>query len=118
MITLYHGSNKIDNAMMQFKVNCILQGQATETGNYKKGNKCADKIFRAVEFLRSNKKLDLLKPFLFEKDENLRCWTARALIHLYTNLCLKVLTDIKNNSQGINSLNAEMTISEFKKGHI
>lgn len=108
----------INDAVRQFKDNCILQGQATETGDYKKGNKCTDKIFKSVEFSRSNNKLDLLKPFLYEKNENLRIWTARALIRLHNGLCLDILQDIANHSDNIHGFDAKMVISEYKKGHI
>ena len=39
-------------------------------------------------------------------------------MHIDTNACLAVLNDIANKSHGVNKINAEMTISEFKKGHI
>lgn len=55
---------------------------------------------------------------MYEEDENLRISTAAVLMHIETNACLAVLNDIANNSHGVNKINAEMTISEFKKGHI
>jgi hypothetical protein len=110
--------SKEKDAVLQFKNSCIKQGKALESGNYKEGNKSARYIYESIEFLKSNHQLDLLKPFLFEGNENLRIWSARALIHSYSSLCLRVLQDIANTSEGIHGLDAEMVISEYKKGNI
>jgi hypothetical protein len=110
--------SKVNDAVMQFRKNCISQGLALESGDYKNGNKSAKCIYESIVFLKTHNKIELLKPFLFEENENLRIWTARALIHLHTDLCLKVLHEIANNSEGIHGLDAEMVISEYKKGHI
>ena len=109
---------KVDDAVEQFKKNCIKQGQALEAGNYKVGNKSAKSIYESIVFLKANHQIDLLKPFLFEGNENLRIWSARALIHSYSSLCLKVLQDIASTSKGIHGLDAEMVISEYKNGNI
>ena len=111
-------NTKIQDAVTQFKTACILQGQAFDKGNFKKANKYFEKETKCVDFLKENNALNKLFPFLYEEDENLRISTAAVLMHLETNACLAVLNDIANKSHGVNKINAEMTISEFKKGHI
>ena len=109
---------KIQDAVTQYKTACILQGQAFDKGNFKKANKFFEKENKCVDVLRENNALNELIPFLYEEDEDLRISTATVLLHIDTNACLSVLNDIANNSHGVNKINAEMTISEFKKGHI
>ena len=99
--------SKEKDAVLQFKNSCIKQGKALESGDYKEGNKSAKYIYESIEFLKA-----------FEENENLRIWSARALIHSYSSLCLRVLQDIANTSEGIHGLDAEMVISEYKNGNI
>ena len=111
-------NTKIQDAVAQYKTACILQGQAFDKGNFKKANKYFEEETKCVDFLKENNALNELFPFLYEEDENLRISTAAVLMHIDTNACLAVLNDIANKSHGVTNINAEMTISEFKKGHI
>ena len=60
----------------------------------------------------------LLKVYLNDVDVRVRESTAFALLNYFPVECEKVLSEIANGEYGIISFNAEITLSEWRKGHL
>ena len=89
---------RIDNtedAINSFVENAKEHAISLETGDFKK---------------------KLLKEYLNNKNVGVRGDTAYALLKFYPEECEKVLSEIAVGGYGFNSFNAEMVLSEWKKG--
>jgi hypothetical protein len=87
-----------------------------ETGDFKKGNKCYTNKMKCLYFLYKNHQMKLLKEYLNNENVGVRGDTAYALLKFYPEECEKVLSEIAVGGYGFNSFNAEMVLSEWKKG--
>jgi trans-aconitate methyltransferase len=107
----------IDTALEVFKEAAKVHGEATETGNYKLGNKNYDLIVKAVAYLKELNQTAQLYQLLDNINLSVRIWAATYLLPVDEKDALKVL-DEASKGKGIISLNAELTIQEWKKGHL
>ena len=110
---------RIDNtedAINSFVENAKEHDISLKTGNLKKGNKCYTNKMKCLYFLYKNHQMKLLKEYLNNKNVGVRGDTAYALLKFYPEECEKVLSEIAVGGYGFNSFNAEMVLSEWKKG--
>lgn len=107
----------INTALQLFEEASIKQAEATEQGDYRMGNKCYDRITKAVAFLKSENAIGNLLKYLSSPSVGLRLWSASYLLLVYEKEGIKVLEEIIR-SPGIHSLTAETTLSEWKKGKL
>jgi hypothetical protein len=107
----------IEKALEIFEEACIKHSEATEQGDYKTGNKYHSKILKAVTFLKSENAISNLKDCLSSPFVGVRLWSACYWLPVNEQEGIKVLEEIVK-SPGINSLTAETTLSEWKKGNL
>jgi hypothetical protein len=107
----------LEIALVLFEEAAIKHAEATEQGDYKTGNKNYKDIAKVIEYLKLNNQLLSLKQFLNNSSVGVRMWSATYLLPLIENESLKVLNEI-SNMQGIHSLTAKTTISEWQKGNL
>lgn len=107
----------IEEAVKTFKNFAEIQGEATLESNYKVGNKYYDKLVAVFEYLKVKDEIDVILNFVNDKNSNVRLFAACFLLFKYEKLAISILKDVaKENS--IIGHNAEMTLSEWKKGNL
>ena len=107
----------IKTALEIFEVVCIKHSEATELGDNKTGNKHYSKIMKAIAFLKSENAISSLNDYLSSPSIGVRLWSACYLLPVNEQEGIKVLEEIVK-SPGINSLVAETTLSEWRKGNL
>lgn len=107
----------IQTALELFEDACIKHSEATEQGDYKTGNKYHSKIMKVIDFLKSKNAITNLKDYLSSPFVGVRLWSACYWLPVNEEEAIKVLEEIVKG-QGINSLTAETTLSEWKKGNL
>ena len=107
----------IQTALEIFEDSCIKHSKATEEGNFKKANKYHSKITNVVKLLKIENAITSLEDYLSSPFESVRLWSAYYWLPVNELEGIRILEEI-SKSQGINSLNAEATISEWKKGNL
>lgn len=90
-------------------------GDATETGDYKKGNKQHDAIRKCIAYLKSEGKLEELQVFYESENPSVRLWSAYALLPVYPARSRKVLNDLIEEKCPM-SFEAKITLQEWDKG--
>ena len=108
----------VEEALRLFEENSIKQAQTLEIGNYKLGNKCFDNIMKCLSCLYKQGKLDLLEPFLSHENAGVRETAAYAYLSVCPQKGEDVLSEIANGNYGFLSINAEMTLKEWKEGRL
>lgn len=107
----------IETALDIFESSAVKEVEATDIGDFKTVNKCYSKIAKSVTFLKENNALDKLEHFLISPSVGVRLWSACYLLPVKETKAIKVLEEIAKCT-GIYSLNAETTISEWRKGNL
>lgn len=107
----------IESALALFQEAAAKQAEATEQGDYKTGNKCYDEIMSVLNFLRQNNSIQSLYAFLSAPSVGVRLWAASLLLPTHEKESIRVLKEIKK-MEGVHSLTAETTISEWRKGNL
>ena len=107
----------IKTALKIFEEACIKHSEATEQGDYKTGNKYYAKIIKAVTFFKSENAIINLEYYLSSPFVGVRLWAACYWLSVNEREGIKVLEEIAK-STGINSLTAETTLKEWKKGNL
>lgn len=104
-------------ALEIFEDACIRHSEATDQGDYKTGNKYYSKIIKAVIFLKSENAIHSLRNCLSSPFVGVRLWSACYWLPVNEQEWIDILEEIIKNP-GINSLTAEMTLSEWRKGNL
>ena len=107
----------INTALLVFEQAAKAHGIATETGNYKLGNKNYNKLIQAINYLKSECQVDRLLNYLNNEDCSVKLWAATYLLPSHEKTALKVLMSL-SKEKGLLSLNAETTIEEWQKGNL
>ena len=107
-----------DEALRLFEESSIRHSEASETGDYKTGNRHHDIIVACILYLYDNQQLQLLEPFLEHPHVGVRLWAAFALLSVEKTKAENVLMDIQNGSFGIIGGNAMYTLKEWKNGKL
>lgn len=114
------GTIKIENvreALKLFEDAAIKQGDASNTGKSNVANRNYKKIATIVSYLKANGALNELTVFYVHSNLFVRTWAAAYLLPLYEKRSLEVLKEIANMN-ALGSLEAEMTIKEWKNGNL
>ena len=107
----------IKTALETFEEACIKHSVATEQGDDRTGNRYHSKIMKAIAFLKSENAISSLNDYLSSPSIGVRLWSACYLLPVNEQEGIKVLEEIVK-SPGINSLVAETTLSEWRKGNL
>ena len=99
----------------EFIENAIIQGEATYSGDYKKGNKASDKLFKIGRIMEQNIDVakNMLDTILYHENINVRIWAAGKAIDLdyKKDEAIEVLEKISvMPDAGILGFNAEMSL--------
>ena len=107
----------IESILDQYKQAAYLHGQATLTGEYKKGNRYHDVIIGCYIKLRTTgiEAVEQLLTLLDNEDDSIATWAATHLLPYREKRAMEVLTSI-STKPGIIPFNAQMVLSEWRKG--
>lgn len=106
-----------ENVFKRLEEVSILYNLSNLEGNYKVGNKCYHEIIKIVKFIKKNNLLDRFKNYLSSNEIGVRIVVATFLLPYYEDESLQILKNISNGN-GIIATNAEIIISEWKKGNL
>lgn len=109
--------NDVDSALAVFEDAAAKHAEATEQGDYKKGNKHYKNIAEAIGFLKNNDLLTRLESYLRHTSVGVRIWSATYLLPIREAEGIKTLEEI-SSSPGIHAMSAKTTLSEWKKGNL
>lgn len=104
-------------ALDKFEEAAKMHAEATEQGDYKIANKCYAIIAKAVLFLKEQNEIQQLSVFLNHNSVSVCGWAATYLLPIAEQEALRVLEQIAGGT-GIQSFDAKMTISEWRKGNL
>ena len=104
-------------ALNLFEQAALKHSEATEEGDYKTGNKNYTLIIKAINFLKEKNEVSCLTSFLKHPSAGVRCWAALYLLPICENEAVRTLEDLSKNN-GFHSLDAETTLSEWRKGNL
>ena len=104
-------------ALLKFEDAAIKHAEAIEQGNHKVANKNSDIIIKAINFLKSEGKLDLLTEFLTHLSDGVKGWAATYLLPVNTEMAVNVLEQIAKED-GSRAFAARITLSEWRKGNL
>lgn len=107
----------VEQALGLFEKYSISKGAAIDSGNSKVANKNYDRIEFIVKFLRENQELSQLAVFYNHPNAHVRLNAAAYLLPVFEKESLKIMKNI-TKEKGIVSLDAEMTIKEWKNGNL
>ncbi len=108
----------VEEAISLFEENSIKQAQTMETGDYKVGNLCFDNKIKCLSYLYEHEKLELLENYLSHENVGVRETAAYAYLSICPQKGEEVLSEIANGDYGFHSINAEMTLKEWKGGRL
>jgi hypothetical protein len=108
----------VEMALKLFESAAVAHAEASEKGDYKKANKNYVILEKAITFLRDHGRVQLLTKFLSHEDMGIRVWAATYLLPTQENIAVKVLEAIASGPSGIQRLDAETTLSEWRKGNL
>ena len=107
----------IQSALALFEESAIKQAESTEIGDYKSGNKAYKSLIHAINFLKELEHVPSLNAFLYHSNVGVRIWAATYLLPFNEANAIIVLEDISKR-RDIFSLDAETTLSEWRKGNL
>ena len=107
----------ISTALSLFQEAAMKYGDATQTGNYRIGNKNYDKLIEIVAYLKETDNIDELLQFLNNDNAGIRLAAAVFVLSRHEEKGVQVLEELSKN-YGLLSSVAEMTLSEWRKGNL
>ena len=110
-------TKNISNALASFEGAAIKHAEATRQGDYKTGNKCYSTIVKTVNFLKEQNEIAALLGFLNHSSAGVRSWAATYLLPVSEKEAIKTLEELIKRTD-IHSLDAETTLSEWRKGNL
>lgn len=84
----------IESALSFFKIAAANQAEATEVGDYVKGNKAYNQIIRIFRFLKDNDRLNDLETLLHDSNVGVRMFAAYGLLNVSPERAVPVLEEI------------------------
>jgi len=108
--------NSLDQAATVFIDSAIIQDNTSKTGDYKTGNKAAEKIRASLKYIWQNNPYFISK-LLDHENGNVRNWTAMFWLSVNEEQALKVLEDMAN-SKTFYAMEAKYCIIEWKNGNL
>ena len=107
----------IETSLALFEESAVKHANATEQGNYKVANKCYANIIKAINFLKEKDEIEILVKCLNHPSIGVRNWAATYLLPFREKEAIKILEETIEKGD-IHSLNAETTLSEWRKGNL
>lgn len=104
-----------ESALSVFEAASMAHAKATDDGDYKTANSAYKTKARATAFLKERNQIQLLSRFLIHPEIGVRISAAARLLPIMETEALSVL-EAASMGSGIQRLNAEMILSEWKKG--
>ncbi|QYR21275.1 hypothetical protein KZ483_26945 [Paenibacillus sp. sptzw28] len=96
---------------------CSNHGEGTESGNYKKANKAAHKIFDIVTELKKQNNLEYLFKFIEHDNDSVRLWSSSYLLDIDNeNRAIDTIKKLIGKPKSLVSFSAKVTIDEWEKG--
>lgn len=108
----------VQEAVQMIEVCAIKEGEATKKGDYKTNNKYARYEKKCLLYLYEHNQLQALHGFLKHENHRVRLSTAYALLPLYEEECIEVLSEIAYGDYGLSSLSAEMILKQWADGKL
>lgn len=107
----------ISEALSIFQEAAINHAEATMQGNYKACNKNYALIVEAVSFLKKKNEIKALLELLKHSSAGVRSWAATYLLPVFEKEAIEALNELVKRND-IHALDAETTLSEWKKGNL
>jgi len=104
-------------ALSVFEEAATKHAEATQQGDYKTCNKVYAIIVKSINFLREHNEEAALMTFLDHNSVGVRSWAATYLLPIREDEAVQVLEDLVKRAD-IFSLDAETTLSEWRKGNL
>jgi hypothetical protein len=94
-----------------------IHAEATEVGDYKKGNEAHAQIIKALKWLQENSLTHLLLPLLESSSIGTRSWAASYLLLHNEQKAINTL-ELIASSKTIHGLSAQITLREWRMGRL
>ncbi len=107
----------LESALAKFEAAAENQVKATESGDYKTGNKNYDIIIDLMNFLKEQNKINVLSTYFNHPSIGVRMWAAVYMLSIQEKEAKSVLKKIAEES-GINATMARITLEEWQKGNL
>jgi len=105
-------------ALKLFRSAATAHAAATETGEYKVGNRAQKQLMKALKWLVANEATHLLHPLLDSSDVGPCTWAAAYLLaHQGDSNAEKALIKVAAEDN-IHGFGAEMTLKEWRAGRL
>lgn len=111
-----------DSIRQGFIENAILQGEYTISGDYKNGNRAADKLYRIKKLVLGDKELckKLVDDLLLNDNDSICCWVS--IISLVSGYrcdeAVRRLEKVRKCNKTLIGFNAEMTLKLYHNGEL
>ena len=103
----------LETALKMYEEAAVKQEATFETGDYKTGNKYYEIFAKARNFIKKEKALEKLKPFLNHASPHLRVCAADDLLPIYEKEAIHALEEVIKDP-GIVSMSAGRVLGEWK----
>jgi hypothetical protein len=110
--------NNIDSAIDIIIDSANKHAIASEMGDYKTANKNFDLIQKAVIYLRNNNGINKLEELLYHENVSVQLAAASYLLIHDEKKAIAVLENIVKQNIPHKSFDAEMVLSEWRKGNL
>jgi hypothetical protein len=113
-------SADVETLVRVYREAAVAHGVATEHGNYRAANRQHDVLAEVYRELRNrgrDSQVELL-PLLDDIDAHVRAWVAAHALEFAPDRGEAVLKRLASGEPSVIRLNAEMTLSEWKKGSL
>ena len=108
---------EIESALSFFRIAAANQAEATEVGDYVKGNKAYNQIIKILKFLKDNDKLNELDTLLHDSNVGVRMFAAYGLLNVSPERTVPVLEEISHRND-IHSLTASTTLEQWHQNKL
>jgi len=108
---------ELDTLIAVYKENASKHGQAIKEGDYQLANDSHDLLINALREIREygEKGAIALASMIQDNDDSVKCWAATHSLNYDQDKAERTLSDLSEKSGPI-AFNAEMVLSEWKKG--
>lgn len=108
---------EIESALSSFKIAAANQVEATEVGDYVKGNKAYNQIIKILKFLKDIDKLNELDTLLHDSNVGVRMFAAYGLLNVSPERAVPILDEIAHRND-IHSLTASTTLEQWHQNKL
>ena len=108
-----------EDLVARYRAGASEHGKSTESGDYKAGNKAADRVAAAYRTLRERGLSSQLKllPLLRDPETGVRGWAGAHALEFAPDQGELVLTQLASQ-RGLIAFSAKMTLQEWRAGRL